>query len=252
MYSQDAERTYSINEISTFPNFKEIKCTNPNNLECFKFQINEHIRRNFRYPMEAKLSGKVYIQFTIDPFGNTVDIRARGSHNIFEKAGIEIIEKIKDLEPATIDGKAIALTYSLPITFKGINPGEIFEDTEESHAIQPYNEVHEAPLYEGCQGAKNKSACFQEKLNRDITDFVHRSIKNIPDHSVKIYFEIKTDLTISDLVIITSNKHTKKSYETFFDSPLKIIAPAKDGNGDNITTYYTTDLKSISREVRQR
>lgn len=89
--------------------------------ECFSEKLQEHIAANFVYPQEAidqGLEGRVNILFVIDTAGKVTDIRYRGPSQILEEAALEIIEKIPQMTPGMHDDEAVAVPYSLPITYK--------------------------------------------------------------------------------------------------------------------------------------
>lgn len=91
--------------------------------KCFKENISNHIRKNFRYPESAynkSIQGRVYIQFVIDKFGFVNDLLVRGPYKgeLLEKEATRIIKKLPKFKPGKHNGKEVKVKYGLPITFK--------------------------------------------------------------------------------------------------------------------------------------
>ena len=56
--------------------------------------MNNHIRKNFRYPLAAQeqgIQGRVYINFIISDDGSIINIRVRGPHKTLEDEAYMII-----------------------------------------------------------------------------------------------------------------------------------------------------------------
>ena len=88
---------------------------------CTQRKIQTHINKNFRYPEFAQktgIQGRVFVQFIIDKDGSIVGIRTRGPHPILEIEAKRIISLLPKFIPGYIDGKAVRVPFSMPITFK--------------------------------------------------------------------------------------------------------------------------------------
>ena len=89
--------------------------------KCFQEKIQRHISRNFRYPEFAQkkgIQGRVFVQFIIGTGGYVEQIRARGPDPILETEAKRIISLIPKLTPGRVDGKAVRVPFSVPITFR--------------------------------------------------------------------------------------------------------------------------------------
>ena len=88
---------------------------------CFQEQMNNHIRRNFRYPEAAQeqgIQGRVYINFIINECGFIENIRTRSPDKLLDDEAIRIINLIPRVLPGTLDdGLPVKVPFSLPITF---------------------------------------------------------------------------------------------------------------------------------------
>ena len=88
---------------------------------CTQRKIQTHIIKNFRYPEFAQktgIQGRVFVQFIIDKDGSIVGIRTRGPHPILEIEAKRIISILPKFIPGYVDGKAVKVPFSMPITFK--------------------------------------------------------------------------------------------------------------------------------------
>ena len=106
-----------IEEVPIYPGCENIK----NKRSCAQTKIQEHIIRNFRYPKEAekkKIQGRVFVQFYIGVGGYIDNIRARGPHEILEKEAKRIISLLPRFVPGKIEGEAVRVPMSLPISFR--------------------------------------------------------------------------------------------------------------------------------------
>ena len=88
---------------------------------CTQRKIQIHINKNFRYPEFAQktgIQGRVFVQFIIDKDGSIVGIKTRGPHPILEIEAKRIISILPKFIPGYVDGKAVKVPFSMPITFK--------------------------------------------------------------------------------------------------------------------------------------
>ena len=88
---------------------------------CTQRKIQTHINKNFRYPEFAQktgIQGRVFVRFIIDKDGSIVGIRTRGPHPILEIEAKRIISILPKFIPGYVDGKAVRVPFSVPITFK--------------------------------------------------------------------------------------------------------------------------------------
>ena len=85
--------------------------------ECLKF-----LARNIKYPVaaqEAKIEGRVVVQFVVGKDGSISDIKvARGVNPDLDAEAIRVIAKMPNWTPGKQRGKAVAVKYSLPIIFR--------------------------------------------------------------------------------------------------------------------------------------
>ncbi|NER18847.1 TonB family protein [Spongiivirga citrea] len=88
---------------------------------CFQLKIQNHIRRNFKYPKEAQklgIQGRVYINFLINKEGDIENIRMRGPHPFLKAEARRIIELLPKFSPGLRNGEPVKVPFSIPITFR--------------------------------------------------------------------------------------------------------------------------------------
>ena len=92
-----------------------------NKKDCFQEKMQDHIRRNFRYPeiaQEMGVQGRVSVIFVIQKDGSIGNIRMRGPDKNLEKEAMRIIQKLPKMTPGKQRGRAVKVPFSIPITFK--------------------------------------------------------------------------------------------------------------------------------------
>jgi len=99
----------------------ESAANNDERKACFQKKVQEHVRKEFRYPemaLELNVQGKVYVQFAIDSKGKIKDIRTRGPDKNLEKEAARIISLLPQMTPGKQRGMAVRVPYSIPVTFR--------------------------------------------------------------------------------------------------------------------------------------
>ncbi|MFN3640850.1 MAG: energy transducer TonB [Flavobacterium sp.] len=108
-----------IEDVPIFPGCENVP--KDKRRDCFNDKINQHIRKEFRYPesaMEAGQQGRVFVSFVIEKDGSINIANLRGPFPALEKEAERIIKKIPKLQPGKQRGKAVRVPFSIPITFK--------------------------------------------------------------------------------------------------------------------------------------
>ena len=110
---------FIIEEKPMFEACKEVP--NDRQYQCFKEQLNKHVKIHCRYPPEALaegIEGKVTVNFRINTDGSVTIIGKRGAHKILEEEAAFLIRSLPCLIPGKIRGVPTAVTFSYPIIFK--------------------------------------------------------------------------------------------------------------------------------------
>ena len=108
-----------IEDVPLFPGCERV--AKSKRRDCFQEKIQEHIRKNFRYPeiaQEMGIQGRVFVQFTISKDGSITGIRTRGPDKNLEKEADRIISKLPRMTPGKQRGRPVRVPFSVPITFK--------------------------------------------------------------------------------------------------------------------------------------
>ncbi|WP_437397306.1 energy transducer TonB [Flagellimonas lutimaris] len=108
-----------IEYVPVFPGCEDLQ-TQAERKECFNEKVQEHIKKNFKYPpsaLEMHITGRVYVQFVIDSHGRVSGIQKRGPDRLLEDEAERIIASLPKVKPGEQRGKAVNVKYSIPINF---------------------------------------------------------------------------------------------------------------------------------------
>lgn len=108
-----------IEDIPVFPGCE--KGTKKEKKICFQQKMQEHIKKNFKYPpiaLEMGVQGKVYVQFVINTNGHVTHIKTRGPDRLLEEEAERIIASLPQMIPGKQRGRAVKVPYSIPVTFR--------------------------------------------------------------------------------------------------------------------------------------
>ena len=108
-----------IEDVPIFPGCESV--AKSQRRACFQDKMNQHIRRNFRYPeiaQEMGIQGRVYVNFIIAKDGSITNIRMRGPDKNLENEAQRIISRLPQMTPGKQRGRAVRVPFSIPITFR--------------------------------------------------------------------------------------------------------------------------------------
>ena len=81
---------------------------------------------------------RITSSFIIDKKGQIVNIRVRAPHPQLKDEAIRVINLLPKMKPGKVNGKAVSVSYLLPIIFKA-NPIKTYNDSiSNSNASRPY------------------------------------------------------------------------------------------------------------------
>tara|TARA_S200000501_G_scaffold301331_1_gene288535 strand:+ start:227 stop:1126 length:900 start_codon:yes stop_codon:yes gene_type:complete len=158
--------------------------------ECTDSGIKLFAKRNFDTQLanELKLSGfqRITSTFVINKNGDVIDIRVRAPHPQLEDEAIRVINLLPKMEPGRQDGKAVSVSYLLPIIFKvqsnSFNPILNIVDGDGDNVEVSFSSVENAPIYPGCEKGNNEKRrrCMSEKIAKFVRKkFNTKLAKNI-------------------------------------------------------------------------
>ena len=108
-----------IENVPIFPGCENF-ATNAQRKTCFQKKMQEHIRKQFKYPdvaLELGIMGKVYVQFSINSKGHVNGIRTRGPDKLLEKEAHRIVAALPKMTPGMQRGRPVKVPYSIPVNF---------------------------------------------------------------------------------------------------------------------------------------
>lgn len=83
--------------------------------------LRNDLAANIKYPEEAKkagIQGKVYVTFVVDELGEVTNAKiARGVDPALDKESLRVIKELKTWTPGKEKGKAVKVSYTIPIKF---------------------------------------------------------------------------------------------------------------------------------------
>lgn len=83
--------------------------------------LRNDIAAAIKYPKEAAkkgIQGKVYVTFVVDEQGNVTDAKiARGVDPLLDRESLRVINELKTWTPGKEKGKAVKVSYTIPILF---------------------------------------------------------------------------------------------------------------------------------------
>lgn len=116
-FSDEPIPFHVIEDVPVFPGCEGAA----NKKQCFQDKMQEHIRKNFRYPeiaQEMGIQGRVHVMFVIQKDGSIGDIRMRGPDKNLEAEALRIINKLPKMTPGKQRGRAVKVPFTIPIVFK--------------------------------------------------------------------------------------------------------------------------------------
>lgn len=110
--------------IEDVPIFPGCSGSNKERRECFSIEISKFVSKKFNVELASDLGlpqgtvQKIFVVFKIDKKGNITDINARAPHKKLQEEAIRVVELLPQMTPGKQRGKAVSVSYGLPIVFK--------------------------------------------------------------------------------------------------------------------------------------
>lgn len=120
-YAQSTSlQTVSIENVDQAPLFDN--CNIEDSKKCFNSSITSFINKNFNTQLAKQHnllgSQKVVAQFLINKDGRVEGISSVSTQEVLKKEMARVLNTLPQLKPAIKDGKAIAISYSIPVIFE--------------------------------------------------------------------------------------------------------------------------------------
>lgn len=122
-YADEAVPFAVVEQIPLFEACKNVE--RKEQMNCFQEEISNHIKKELKYPREAKkekIEDRVITIFEFDKDGKVTNIQVKGKKSdykaLFEAEAKRIIQTLPQFSPGLQRGKPVVVKYAIPITFK--------------------------------------------------------------------------------------------------------------------------------------
>ncbi|SFR33144.1 protein TonB [Robiginitalea myxolifaciens] len=108
----------NVQELPVFPGCEKV--SSEERFACFQAGLKKHIKRNFRYPDAAVVTGqqgRVYVEFVISKTGEIGGLKLRGPAPVLEKEASRIINRLPQMIPGKVRGIPVPVRFAVPINF---------------------------------------------------------------------------------------------------------------------------------------
>jgi protein TonB len=116
MLSKDGLKSFSEKPSDVYLNVDQMPIF-PGGLKAMRV----FLAMNVKYPREAiqsKIHGKVYVNFVVDELGDVTNIKViKGASKVLDEEAIRVINLMPKWEPGRMEGKAVKVSYTVPINF---------------------------------------------------------------------------------------------------------------------------------------
>lgn len=110
-----------VESVPVFPGCEDAS-TNNEKKACFQQQILKYVSKNFNFPEMARqmgIQGKVYVGFVIEKDGSISNVEVmRGVDKMLDDEAIRVVKSLPKMTPAKQRGKAVRMSFTLPINAK--------------------------------------------------------------------------------------------------------------------------------------
>jgi periplasmic protein TonB len=110
-----------IEDVPIFPGCEGL-ANNEERKACMSEKISGIVNKRFDRDLGSRLGlkgmNRVLVLFQIDPQGNIVGVQSRAPHPKLEEEAVRVINSLPKMEPGKQRGKAVPVSYALPIMFK--------------------------------------------------------------------------------------------------------------------------------------
>jgi protein TonB len=113
-----------VEEVPIYPDCKTLNFSKDKMRKCSDEAIKIFVRSSFNTELsnDLGLTGyqRITTSFVIDKKGKIINIRVRAPHPKLQDEAIRVINLLPKMKPGKVNGKAVAVSYLLPIIFKAI------------------------------------------------------------------------------------------------------------------------------------
>lgn len=154
-----------------------------------------YLAQNVKYPEEAAkndIQGRVTVRFTVKADGSLTDFAVVKSVDpALDKEAVRVISGMPRWNPATVDGKAVESTYTIPVSFK-LSGGKAAKNSESSRKVTADDTLAEFP---------GGTVAMYQYLTENVK-YPEEAARNNSQGRVVIKFTVKADGSLTDFSVV--------------------------------------------------
>jgi beta-lactamase regulating signal transducer with metallopeptidase domain len=167
----------------------------------FHSKVRKLVVDNFNSEISKKLNlsenkFKIYSVFTVNTKGEIENVRIRAPHPKLKEETQRVLAMLPTIVPAKKDGKYVAMTYTLPISYNVNLTKKVNQYKDYSNDV-PFAIIEEVPVFPGCEGTREqKAACLNKMIQKSVVKSFNTELaKNlrIPKGKKKIWVVFRID-----------------------------------------------------------
>ncbi|TRZ46353.1 M56 family metallopeptidase [Robertkochia solimangrovi] len=226
--------------IAVKPSFKTDCGEGMSDFDCFKEQLDAHVRSTFKYPVEAQeagAQGRVYVNFRINTDGSVTILNTRAPDESLDQEARRIIEALPSFNPGSdVEGKLYPVTFAYPIVFK-LSGGV----AGTSDKTIPLTVVAEKPSFPGaCDDGLSAIDCFKSNLDKHVIKNF-RYPKEAQEQGIQgrvyVQFQIKPDGSIALEKMRSPSTLLSEEVRRIMNA-LPKMNPGRDADGNAVAVSY--------------
>jgi hypothetical protein len=174
-----------VEEVPIYPDCKTLNFSKDKMRKCSDEAIKIFVRSSFNTELsnDLGLTGyqRITTSFVIDKKGKIINIRVRAPHPKLQDEAIRVINLLPKMKPGKVNGKAVAVSYLLPIIFKAIplktdndsitkppNDTPVLNVITGNKVEVPFSKIENVPIFPGCGKGNNESRrkCMSQKIQK--------------------------------------------------------------------------------------
>ena len=154
-----------------------------------------YLAQNVKYPEEAAkndIQGRVTVRFTVKADGSLTDFAVvKGVDPALDKEAVRVISGMPRWNPATVGGKAVESTYTIPVSFK-LSGGKAAKNGESNRKVTGDDTLAEFP---------GGIVAMYQYLTENVK-YPEEAARNNSQGRVTVRFTVKTDGSLTDLAVV--------------------------------------------------
>lgn len=183
---------------------------------------------------QEKIEGRVVVQFVVQSDGSIGEVKVvRSVHPDYDKEAIRVIQSLPNFEPGRQDGEAVAVWYTLPVSFR-VKSDDSYSKMSESMPDSPsnstiYQSVEQMPQFPGGEVG--------------LVKYIHANLQT-PDTQEKISGVVVVQVVVQSDGSLGDVKVVRSLHPDYDKEALRVIQslpnfePGRQ-NGEAVAVWYT-------------